>query len=171
MIFSMTIEITLPKHRPWTQHSGGKGAAFKSLPGFDNTHAPCLLVNTSSHVTPRTELRDRIVCERTKNDIERQHRPGVDIGVMTTEVIWLDLKMVFFFVDIDVTELVWPSELLMSGPRTGPFEGISTLAALATAPKQLAAGNRRTFFVSLNLLDRFLATATPGLTFPTGILL
>lgn len=69
------------------QHSGGKGAAVKSLPGFDNTHAPCLLVNTSSHVTPRAELRDRIVCERTKNDIECKHRPGAGIGVMTTKVI------------------------------------------------------------------------------------
>lgn len=69
------------------QHSGGKGAAVKSLPGFDNTHAPCLLVNTSSHVTPRTELRDRIVRERTKDDIERRHRPGAGVAVMTTKVI------------------------------------------------------------------------------------
>lgn len=66
---------------------GGKGATVKSLPGFDNTHAPCLLVNTGSHVTPRTQLRDRIVCERTKDDIECEHRPGAGIGVMTTEEI------------------------------------------------------------------------------------
>lgn len=82
------------------QHSGGKGAAVKSLPGFDNTHAPCLLVNTSSHVTPRTELRDRIVCERTKDDIECKHRPGAGVGVMTTKVIRVDMKMVFFFIAV-----------------------------------------------------------------------
>lgn len=68
-------------------HGGGKGATVKSLPGFDNAHAPCLLVNTSSHVTPRTELRGRIVCERTKDDFERKHRQGAGMGAMTTKKI------------------------------------------------------------------------------------
>lgn len=93
----MSVEITVSNADHERNTSGGKGVAVKSLPGFDNTHAPCLLVNTSSHVTPRTELRDRIVRERTKDDIEREHRPGTGIGVMATRV---DMKMVFFFVAV-----------------------------------------------------------------------
>lgn len=147
------------RHGARTQHGGGKGAPVKSLPGFDNTHAPCLLVNRSSHVTPRAEPRDRIVCERTKSDTALR---SASIGQVNGSVSWQPTlsaptwSRLYSFVY--VSERVWPLELLMPEPRIGPFGGASTTE------------ERRTAFVSLNLARQFVAAATPDLTFQAGIL-
>lgn len=61
-------EVGSRRHRG---EGGGRGAPVKSLPGFDNTHAPRLLVNTGSHVTEESRAEpsrgERIVRERTKS--------------------------------------------------------------------------------------------------------
>lgn len=76
------------------RREGGGWSPVKSLPGQTRTHL--LLVNRSSHVTSRADVRRATALsesgQRAAHSRQREHRAGERPGVMATDISCSNMK-------------------------------------------------------------------------------